>query len=310
MRLFRALRSDEIPLLIKNGIEARCNDCNDDPPPNKHCCDITDNAHVQSGSRAIIKSRYISTTEDVGVAAWYCSNASGNPSSSKSATLVELHESYDENYMIKTCQQETYGTTAKNRAKASCEVLIMDYIPPENIIHVLRVRTILKHIYDALPDESYEKNGFYFQKITGFAQQHEKYMLVWLVWSKNNDIEFDIETEKFPDDFIPDDVILEPIIRQSKKRSPTTNIENDELIGSKIQKIFDGKLYNGKITRKNRQYYKVRYTDGDEEEMDRKEVMQHLVKKPKIKNGCGIRSGAEEYGENKKIIQRKTRRKI
>lgn len=298
MRLFRALRTDEIPLLITNGIKARCNGCNE-PPPNKQCCDITDNAHVQSGSRAIIKSRYISTTEDVEVAAWYCSNTSGNPSSSKSATFVELQESFDENYMIMTCQQETYGITAKNRAKASCEVLIMDYIPPENIINVLRVRTILKHIHDALPDESYEKNGFYFQKLTGFAQQQEKYMLTWLVWSKNNDIELNIETEKFPDDFIPDDVTIEPIIRQSKKRSPTTNIENDELIGSKIQKIFDGKLYNGKVTRKNRQYYKVRYTDGDEEEMDRKEVTQHLVKNPKIKNGG-----------NKKIIQRKTIRKL
>lgn len=280
MILFRALRSDEIPSLLTNGIIAQCNNCNE-PPPNKPCCDITDNAHVQSGSRAIMKSRYISTTEDERVAAWYCSNTSGNPSASKSATYVELQETYDEKYMINTCQQENYGATARNRAKASCEVLVMDYIPPENIINVVRVRTISKYIYDALPDR-YNKNRFDFKKLTGFAQGQEKYMLACIVWSKT-DKNKNLRTDIFPDDFIPDNVTLEPVIRQSRKRSPVTNIEDDKFIGRKIQKMFDGKKYVGSVTRKNRNYYKIRYSDNDEEEMDSSEVRQHLLSSPYTK---------------------------
>jgi len=186
MRLFRALRTDELSSLFSNGILSRCQNC-DIIPPIPTCCNITDRQHVNSGSRANEKSRYISTSGEEDVVAWYCENDSGNPTSKKSATYIEIDEEYSDR-VIWTCLNEDYGATANNRAKASCEVLIKDYIPLENIKNIFRVKSISKFLFDLLPEMYNNEHGMEFKKIqTRKIQKTIKYLLVWKIWGENND---------------------------------------------------------------------------------------------------------------------------
>ena len=51
VHLFRSVRPDELFELLENGIISHCNDCPRDP-----CCKINDTQHINSGSKAKIKS--------------------------------------------------------------------------------------------------------------------------------------------------------------------------------------------------------------------------------------------------------------
>ena len=58
-------------------------------------------------------------------------------------------------------------------------------------------------------------------------------------------------------------------------------------IGTKIRKTFDGKPFDGELHSYDAKarYYKIRYEDGDEEEMDAKQIKQHLVGVSKMVDG-------------------------
>lgn len=274
------MRVDELSKLLTQGIVPPCARCPEKKTP-PQCCDITEKQHVNSGSRAKVKSRFISTSENESVLAWYCANTSGNPRNN-SATYVEMEIIYDENNVSRTCERN-YGATANNRAKASCEVLIKDHIPVENILHVFRVKTIPKGIYDKLPNTIYEKNGTEFKKIFGHAQQKDKYMISAKVWSKNNTTQFNLISGQFPEDYFPEGMKTSAIAvkkNRTMKRTMTSIIQNDDLVGKRIRKKFDdGNMYDGIVTKLGREYYKINYDDGDSEDMTREEVIGYLITK-------------------------------
>ena len=59
-------------------------------------------------------------------------------------------------------------------------------------------------------------------------------------------------------------------------------------LGTKIRKDFDGTPYDGEVIAYDARakYYKIRYEDGDEEEMDAKDIKQYLVSQIKVgRNG-------------------------
>lgn len=222
MRLYRSLRTDELYDLLKNGIIAQCKNCNCEYCTVDKCCEITDKAHINSGTKAKLKSRYISTSESEPVVAWWSANTSGNPLE-KSATYIEIDEEEqhdvdeEEKYIIKTCEKN-YGAMANNRARASCEVLIMDYIPVENIISIFRVKIITKREFDKIPT-SYVHNGYEFKKIYNNIQNKDKYMLTMKIWSKYENINFDINSGLFPDDYLPFNVSSTIISKPKNKRT-------------------------------------------------------------------------------------------
>ena len=55
-------------------------------------------------------------------------------------------------------------------------------------------------------------------------------------------------------------------------------------VGTKIRKAFDGKPFDGEVISYDAKakYYKIRYEDGDEEEMDAKQIKPYLVGAPKM----------------------------
>ena len=201
MKFFRALRSNELNKLNKNqGLTAHCDNCKCKECILEDCCKINDRQHVNSGSKAKIKSRYISATYEEHIAAWWSSNTDGKPkyslTTAKSATYVEIDMEYNPDKIIDTCEQD-YGATANNRAKSSCEVLIKDDIGMENITNIYRVKQILKKEFDSLPD-TYTKNGLFFKKIHSNVQKKDKYMLSL----KIPEINFNIESDDFPIDYL------------------------------------------------------------------------------------------------------------
>ncbi|NDB83241.1 MAG: hypothetical protein EB127_11015 [Alphaproteobacteria bacterium] len=202
MKVFRALRTDELPNLLSEGITAQCDRCPEEEY--KPCCYITPGQHINSGSRAIQKSRYISTTESEQVAAWYCSNTSGNPLD-KSATYAEIEfddyyfEDMDD-YITKTCDNR-YGATADNRAKSSCEVLVKDFIPRHAIVGIYRVKIITKGLYDKITEPftlSMGKRLYNVRTLYSKIQNKDKYMLVCRIWGRG-DGEIDPYKDRFPD---------------------------------------------------------------------------------------------------------------
>jgi hypothetical protein len=201
MKLYRALRSNELSKLNKGlGLVAHCDNCKCKECILDKCCYINDRQHVSSGSKAKIKSRYISATAEESIAAWWCSNSDGNPKynskSAKSATYVELDIEYNPIKTIDTCERD-YGATANNFARASCEVLIMDDVKMENITNIYRVKQIHKWEYDSLPN-AYTKNGLFFKKMCDTIKKTKKYLLSFKI-PKNN---FNIEIDNFPKDYL------------------------------------------------------------------------------------------------------------
>jgi len=307
IQLFRGLRTDELSTLLSEGIKARCDpeNCPHDP-----CCHVSHGAHIQSGTNARVKSRYISTSIDESTVAWYCCNNEGKPAYTprgKSATYAEIEENYEPDYMVITWLQN-YGATARNRALASGEVLVMDFIPKSSIVAVYRVQTIPKHVYDALQfynDGKYEHQGRYYHTLLGNAQQKDKYMLSMLAWHREYDIDYDIMHDEFPTDCLPYDMVIQNQPRrttQKRKRDAISEekITENKFIGKRIKKKFDGRYYYGRVVRQNREFYKIRYEDGDEEEMDEDEIQRYLV--PDGTNKSRIQGGTRRRGHQHGII--------
>ena len=215
MKIYRSLRSEELNDLYNNrGLRAHCDNCKCKDCILEECCKINDRQHVNSGSRANTKSRYISTTRDEKIAAWWSANIEGNPkytTTGKSASYVEIDIDINNppNPVIDTRGRE-YGATANNRAKSSREVLIKDDVPMKYITSIYRVRQILKKEFDSIPD-SYNKNGFLFKKIYYNVKKKDKYMLVL----KLPEVNFDIRYDNFPKDYLLNDI-------------HKTNIESEE----------------------------------------------------------------------------------
>ena len=215
MKIYRSLRSEELNDLYNNrGLRAHCDNCKCKDCILEECCKINDRQHVNSGSRANTKSRYISTTRDEKIAAWWSANIEGNPkytTTGKSASYVEIDIDINNppNPVIDTRGRE-YGATANNRAKSSREVLIKDDVPMKYITSIYRVRQILKNEFDSIPD-SYNKNGFLFKKIYYNVKKKDKYMLVL----KLPEVNFDIRYDNFPKDYLLNDI-------------HKTNIESEE----------------------------------------------------------------------------------
>ena len=211
MKIYRSLRSEElIKLHYKHGLRAHCDNCKCKDCVVEECCNINERQHVNSGTKAKTKSRYISATHDEKIAAWWSANNDGNPKTNgKSASYVEID--IPQHLVIDTCVRD-YGSTANNRAKSSCEVLIKDYVPMEYITSIYRVRKISKTEFDSIPD-SYNKNGFSFKKIYYNVQQKAKYMLVLVL--KLSETTFNIRYANFPKDYLLNDI-------------HKTNIESEE----------------------------------------------------------------------------------
>ena len=215
MKIYRSLLSEELNDLYNNrGLRAHCDNCKCKDCILEECCKINDRQHVNSGSRANTKSRYISTTRDEKIAAWWSANIEGNPkytTTGKSASYVEIDIDINNppNPVIDTRGRE-YGATANNRAKSSREVLIKDDVPMKYITSIYRVRQILKNEFDSIPD-SYNKNGFLFKKIYYNVKKKDKYMLVL----KLPEVNFDIRYDNFPKDYLLNDI-------------HKTNIESEE----------------------------------------------------------------------------------
>ena len=147
--LFRALRPDElITLFEKNALLPPCNPC-----PGKPCCEITATAHVNSGSRAKIKSSWISTTRNPGIAALWSSTTKtkegyvvrleGRHSSGVFAVINHTGlNTYD------PVKDESIGVTARNAAQKSEEILIKDIIPATNVIGLCQATQVKKSEYE------------------------------------------------------------------------------------------------------------------------------------------------------------------
>ena len=138
MYVFRALRKDEIPEhpmdLLHTGLQARCFPCPDASNP---CCDISQAAHVGAGSRAKVKSRWISATMDPNIAAlWSCRK----PTKSSPYGGIMVGFLIDiENPNVRIFSRETpFGLkgTALGFAIHSKEILIRDQVLPKYMISV------------------------------------------------------------------------------------------------------------------------------------------------------------------------------
>jgi hypothetical protein len=259
IRLYRSVRNDELFELLDNGILAHCNNCPKDP-----CCKITDRQHVTSGTKSRIKSRYISTTKNESIAAWWSCNVSGNPSEHKSATYIEYEDIFDASKMIDTITRVgEYGATAYNSALASKEVLVIDKIPISKITNIYRIKTITKDLYDRFGDVPFYIGNNIFKTIYSNVQNKPKYMLKWKIWSKIDMIDnYDLVYSNFPD--------LEygySVLNDSKY---------DKFNNKKIIKAFDGINYKGEVLGKIGKLYYIKYEDGDSENLNEVEIMKYL----------------------------------
>jgi hypothetical protein len=145
--VYRALRPDEIFTLVSTGaLTAPCNVC-----PKDICCGITANAHVNSGSRANLKSRWISTTKSLNIAALWASRKQeaqfiiGHAPGRTSGIVAVINLNRLE-YLDPTTNPDI-GVTAKNAALASQEILIKDKVPWSNVIGLYQAIQVAKPEY-------------------------------------------------------------------------------------------------------------------------------------------------------------------
>ena len=77
---------------------------------------------------------------------------------------------------------------------------------------------------------------------------------------------------------LPENPVL-PIVNQNNGKEKEKEKEKvDKLIGREVRKKFQNHGYFiGKVTSFDDPYYKIIYTDGDEEEMTRSSVLKYLV---------------------------------
>jgi hypothetical protein len=148
--VYRALRPDEMFTLMSTGyLSAPCNVCAGNQNP---CCTITPAAHVNSGSRAVLKSRWISTTKDLNIAAlWACRKGNititTEAAPGRASGIIAVIHPDGLNYIDPT-ELPTIGITAKNAAIASKEILLGDKIPWDNIIGLYQAIQVNKDEYD------------------------------------------------------------------------------------------------------------------------------------------------------------------
>ena len=152
--LYRALRTDELENLLKTGkILSPCNPCPNGP---NNCCSITASQHVTSGSKAKIKSNWISTTKSVAVAALWSSakqSTRGNivrlNGKSSSGVFAVINPLGLELYNPIT--DSNIGITGRNAAQASQELLVKDDIPWHNIIGFCQSEQVPVSVYNEWP---------------------------------------------------------------------------------------------------------------------------------------------------------------
>ena len=197
--LYRCLRTDELKNILTTGLVPPCTPC----PKKGKCCDISPSAHINSGTKAKVKSRYISASEKESVGHW-CSNNNGNPTDKKSATYVKFIVKYDGINVLNPKTDVQLGVMAKNAAKASSEILIKDNVRPSNLLEICRIKTITKSYYDILPD-NFITTDMEFKKIKGKGKDNKTtYHLSMKIWSSTKTIDFNIDNGKWPDIFIYD----------------------------------------------------------------------------------------------------------
>ena len=147
--VYRALRPDEIFTLVSTGtLTAPCNVC-----PKDICCGISANAHVNSGTRANMKSRWISTTKSLNIAALWASRKQEaqfiiGHAPGRSSGIVAVISLNRLEYLDPTTSPHI-GVTAKNAALASQEILIRDKVPWSNIIGLYQAVQVAKPEYDS-----------------------------------------------------------------------------------------------------------------------------------------------------------------
>ena len=159
--VYRALRPDELSTLVENNQlrpPCRCVPGPDEAAVANHCCDISAGAHINSGSRAVVKSRWISTTRVPGIAALW---ASTRPSIDGSVVRLDGNHSSGLFVSISTEGLELndpltfpdgeIGVTALNAAKASREILIKDQLPYHSVVGLHQAQQVTKPVYDAHP---------------------------------------------------------------------------------------------------------------------------------------------------------------
>ena len=74
--VYRAIRPDELDCVLEEKvIKSRCYPC-----PGKPCCNISISSHINSGTKAKMKSRFISGTTSEEIAAIWSSTTSGTSS--------------------------------------------------------------------------------------------------------------------------------------------------------------------------------------------------------------------------------------
>lgn len=168
IKLYRSIRPNEISYIRNgSGILPPCHPCFQE---DTKCCKISANAHVNSGTRAKLKSRYVSFTKNPSIAALWSSTADGKCGTNTSGMFVEVCVPItlfgNKNKVIDVTKRTDLGlgATALNRAKASEEVLIKDGITISDVLYInmWNSKHILKRDYDNHPDLKI-KNGIIVQ---------------------------------------------------------------------------------------------------------------------------------------------------
>tara|TARA_B100001758_G_C18396328_1_gene606184 strand:+ start:961 stop:1869 length:909 start_codon:yes stop_codon:yes gene_type:complete len=151
--LYRSLRPEEVFTLVNSGaLLPPCTPC----PEAGECCDITPGAHINSGSKANMKSSWISTTKSVVCAALWSSNRPSKDGEITRLPSDKLAKSSGIFAEIITKDLEMIdpavldlGVTAKNSAMASSETLIKNKIPMENISQLFMSQQVNKSEWEA-----------------------------------------------------------------------------------------------------------------------------------------------------------------
>ena len=150
--LYRALRADELGTYISTGmLLPPCNPC-----PGQYCCDISPSQHVTSGSRAKLKSSWISTTTEPAIAALW-SSARKN----KEGSVVRLTGKFSSGLfavinpaippaleIYNPVTDPNIGITGRNAAAASREILIKNRIPFSNIVGFCQCEQVSLKVYN------------------------------------------------------------------------------------------------------------------------------------------------------------------
>lgn len=168
--LYRSLRKDEIENILSRGIIARCTPC----PTAGPCCDISAAAHIRSGSKAVTKSRWISTTLSEDIAALWSSTKGGG-----FYCKIVLNVSDHELVVVKPQSAHQIGLlgSALNFALKSEEVLVKDFIPPQCIVELSKSIHVTKKVW--------ETNPYQFAVVgKRMNKQAKRYVVAKKVWTR------------------------------------------------------------------------------------------------------------------------------